>query len=366
MTPHSPESSRDEKPFDLVIRIGLLGLLIYWAFTLVRPFIVIVLWSIILAVALYPSFEWLADRLGERRRLAAILMTVTGLLVTLGPVTWLGLGLVENGRALYDGFMTGDIAFPPPPPWIKAWPLVGEPIFQTWELASSNLKAAFIRVAPELRPFGATLLGVAGSTGLSILSFLASVLLAGFLFAPAPSLVAAIRAFARRVHDDRGEQFVVLAGATIRNVSRGVIGIAVIQAVLAGIGLVGAGVPGASLITFAVLFLAIVQIGAAVVLLPLIAWSWMTMDAQTALLFTAYMVPVNVIDNVLRPIVLGRGLQTPMLVIFIGVIGGTLAHGLIGLFVGPIVLAVCWDLLSVWVGWSERPDAGGPAPPPTA
>ena len=136
-----------------------------------------------------------------------------------------------------------------------------------------------------------------------------------------------------------------LAGATIRNVSQGVIGVSLLQALLAGLGLVVAGVPGASLIAFGVLVAGIIQIGPSVILVPVIIWSWMTMETWPALIFTAYIVPVNLIDNVLRPIIFTRGLKTPMLVIIVGVIGGTLSNGIIGLFVGPIVLAVAWDLL---------------------
>jgi predicted PurR-regulated permease PerM len=140
-----------------------------------------------------------------------------------------------------------------------------------------------------------------------------------------------------------------LAGATIRNVSQGVIGVSLLQALLAGIGLIAVGVPGASLIAFLVLILGIVQIGPTVILLPVIIWSWITMETSTALIFTAYMVPVNFVDNILKPIIITRGLKTPMWVIIVGVIGGTLSNGIIGLFVGPIVLAVTWDLLVTFV-----------------
>ena len=131
--------------------------------------------------------------------------------------------------------------------------------------------------------------------------------------------------------------------------SQGVIGVSLLQALLAGIGLKAAGVPGASLITFLVLIFGIIQIGPSVILIPVIIWSWITMETTTALIFTAYMVPVNLVDNILRPILMSRGLRTPMLVIFIGAVGGTLSNGIIGLFVGPIVLAVAWDLLVTWV-----------------
>jgi predicted PurR-regulated permease PerM len=189
-----------------------------------------------------------------------------------------------------------------------------------------------------------------------MIKFFAAIIVAGFLFAPAPKLVEAINRFSRRLAPERGEEFVALAGATIRAVSRGVIGISMLQALLAGLGLMVAGVPGVSLITSAVLILGIIQIGPSVVLFPLVIWSWFAMDTVAALLFTIYIVPVNLLDNILKPMVMGRGLQTPMLVILVGVIGGTLAYGITGLFLGPIILAVIWELLATWV--SEQEPAG--------
>ena len=164
---------------------------------------------------------------------------------------------------------------------------------------------------------------------------------------PGPSLIHSIKNVLSHVTAARGQEFVDLAGTTIRNVSRGIIGIAVLQALLAGIGLLFAGVPAAGLFSFLVLVLGIIQIGPSIVLLPLIVWSWFAMDTTTAVLFTLYMVPVNLVDNLLRPLV-AKGLSTPMPVILVAVLGGTLVHGMIGLFVGPIVLSIAWQLLVVW------------------
>jgi len=140
-----------------------------------------------------------------------------------------------------------------------------------------------------------------------------------------------------------------LAGATIRNVSRGVIGIALIQSLLGGVGFLAAGIPGAGILAFASLFLGIVQIGPALVFLPVIIWSWTAMETEHALLFTAYMLPVGLLDNLLKPMLMARGLATPMPVIIIGVIGGTMAYGIIGLFAGPIVLSVAWQIMVAWM-----------------
>lgn len=334
---------------EIAIRLALLGFLLYWSLTIIRPFIEIMAWSVVLAVALYPAFSLVAKWLGGRRRLAAALITILLLLIVIGPATWLALDLVEVLGTIYERFESGAVSIPPPIESVRTWPLIGEQLFQFWQLASTNLRAALVNVAPHLKPLGSSLLGAAGSAGAGILQFFASVIIAGFLLSPGPSLVEALAAFSRRLFSKRGDEFVHLAGATIRNVSQGVIGVSLLQALLAGIGLKAAGVPGASLITFLVLVLGIIQIGPSVILIPVIIWSWITMETTTALLFTLYMVPVNLVDNILRPILMSRGLRTPMLVIFVGAIGGTLSNGIIGLFVGPIVLAVAWDLLVTWV-----------------
>jgi len=325
---------------ELAIRLALLGLLLFFSLMIIRPFIETVAWSVVLAVALYPVFSLVAKWLGGRRRLAASLITTLLLLIVIGPATWLGLDLVEVLLRIYERLESGAISIPPPIATVKKWPLIGEQLFQFWELASTNFKEALAKVTPHLKPLGSGLLGVAGSVGSGILYFLASVIIAGFLLPPGPSLVEAVAAFLRRLVSGRGDEFVQLAGATIRNVSQGVIGVSLLQALLAGIGLMAASVPGASLITFLVLILGIVQIGPSVILIPVIIWSWITMEITTALIFTAYMVPVSLLDNILRPILMTRGLTTPMLVIIIGAIGGTLSNGIIGLFVGPVVLAV--------------------------
>ena len=338
---------------ELAIRIGALGLVLYWTLILLLPFLTIGIWSAVLTVALYPAFEWMARRLGGRRRLAAVLITVLSLLVVIGPATWLALDLVESLRMISDRIDLSTLALPVPPASVKDWPLIGEPIYQFWDLASTNLKEALAKVVPQLKPLGTVLLGIAADAGTGILKFFVAIIVAGFLFAPAPSIIGAVKKFLRRLVPERGEEFANLAGATIRAVSRGVIGISVLQALLAGIGLMMAGVPAASVITSAVLIFGIIQIGPAIVLVPVVIWSWFAMEPVTALLFTAYMVPVNLLDNILKPIVMGRGLKTPTLVILIGLLGGTLAYGITGLFLGPIVLAVIWELLVAWIREGE-------------
>jgi predicted PurR-regulated permease PerM len=340
-------SASNEELVVFIIRIVCLGLLGYWSLILIRPFLTIIIWSIIVTVALYPIFEWLSTKLYCHRALAAVAITVFTFFVMLGPVTWLALSLAETVRMLLTRFGDGSLAIPPPSEAIQAWPLIGEKIYEKWQLASSNLQALVIEAAPYLKPLGTSLLNAAGSVGINLLKFTIALVISGFLFIPGPSLIHSMKNVLGRVAAGRGEEFVDLAGATIRNISRGIIGIAILQALLAGIGLLFAGVPAAGLFSFFVLLLGIVQIGPSVILVPLIIWSWFAMDTTVAILFTLYMVPVNLLDNILRPLV-AKGLGTPMPVILIGVLGGTLVHGMIGLFVGPIVLSVAWQLLVVW------------------
>jgi predicted PurR-regulated permease PerM len=221
-------------------------------------------------------------------------------------------------------------------------------MYEIWRLASTNLRELLIHAGPQLKPLGSSLLNAAGNLGINLLKFIVAAGISGFLLIPGPLLGRSIKNVVCHIAGRRGDEFVDLAGATIRNVSRGIIGIAILQALLAGIGLLFAGVPAAGLFSFLVLLLGIIQIGPSIVLIPLIIWSWFTIDTKMAVLFTLYMVPVNLLDNVLRPLVMAKGLGVPMPVILIGVVGGMLVHGVIGLFVGPIVLSIAWQLLVVW------------------
>jgi predicted PurR-regulated permease PerM len=339
----------DAAIINVAIRIGVLAVLCYWSLAIIRPLLATIIWAVVLAVALYPAFDWLAAVLGGRRRLAALVLTVACLLIVLGPVAWCLLKIIESLQAFNLRLQVGDLAFPSPIVRVKSWPLIGDKLYELWALAATNFREAFAKVAPQLRPLGTGLLSAAGSASAGILTFLASVVIAGFFFVPGPSLVNGAKAITRRLITARGDDFVELAGSTVRKVSRGVIGIAILQAALAGVGMVVADIPGASLLTFVALVFGIIQIGPSIILIPVIIWCWLTLETVQAMTFTAYMLPVGLLDNVLRPLVMGRGLMTPMPVIFVGLIGGVLVHGVIGVFIGPIVLAVAWGLLVSWV-----------------
>lgn len=338
-----------EDLIQLAIRLGLLAFLIYWTFVLIRPFVPILAWSIVLAVALYPVFHLLSRLLGGRPRLAAVMLTVINLMIVIGPATWLGLSAVEGVKEVAARLSAGNLMVPSPPEGVKDWPLIGPQLYELWNQASNNIRMVLREVAPHLKPLAGIMLGFAGDAGVGTLKFLLSMILAGFLFPCGPQLVEAVRAFLYRIVPEQSEHFLELAGTTIRAVSQGVIGVAIIQSLLAGLVFKLAGVPGAGLLAFVVMVLAIVQIGAAIVLLPVVIWIWTVKDFNTALLLTVFLCIVGVLDNVLKPLVMGRGLTTPTIVILVGVIGGALAHGIVGLFIGPIILSVAWELTVAWI-----------------
>jgi predicted PurR-regulated permease PerM len=339
----------------LMIRLGLLALLIIWTFMIVRPFVPILTWSVVLAVAFHPVFSWLTKVIGGRPRVAAAMLTVISLGVVIGPATWLGFSAVEGVKELASQLGTGDLVLPAAPEQIKTWPLIGTQLYDFWNQAASNIRAVLREAAPYLKPLAGTLLSLVGGAGVGTLQFVLSVIVAGFMFPYGPQLVAAARGFLFRILPEQSEHFLELAGATIRAVSQGVIGVAIIQSLLAGVGFKLAGIQSAGLLALVVLLLSIVQIGAALVVLPVIIWIWMDKDVTTALLLTVFLVIVALLDNILKPIVMGRGLTTPAVVILIGVIGGTLLHGILGLFIGPIILSVAWELAVAWVR-SGNPD----------
>jgi predicted PurR-regulated permease PerM len=344
----SRQSPPGEDTIRLAIRLALLGLLVYWALILLRPFLPVLAWAAVLAVALNPVYGWLTVYLGNRPRIAAFVTSIVVLAVFVAPATWLGLGLVDGLRSISDQLTSGDIALPSPPASVRDWPLIGAAVYDLWTTASDNLAVAVRELAPHLKPLAGPILAIAGSAGSGTLKFLLSVVLAGFLLPSGPRLVAGVRTILTRIVPQRSADFLALAGATIRTVTQGVIGVAVVQALLAGAGMKIAGVPHSGVLAFAVLVLGIVQIGSGPILLPVAIWIWTAKSVGVATLITIYLILVGLSDNVLKPLLMGRGLSTPVLVIFIGVLGGTLAHGIVGLFVGPIVLAVAWELLMVW------------------
>ncbi len=351
---------------DVTIKIGLLLALLLAVQAVVRPFLSVVIWSVILAVALHPPYERIRARLGGRRWLSAAMVTVLGLAVVVGPAAMLSASVVASLEALALHLKSGQTALPPAPAMIAGLPVVGPQLHSVWMNAASNTSGFVDKYAHTMLLPGEWMLKAIAALAGSMLVVAAGMILAGLLLPEAPRMLSAMREVALHLAGAQGARFVRVAGDTIRNVARGVIGVAVLQALIVGLGLLLFGVPHAGLLALAVLVLAIVQIGPWPAVAALIAWFWFARGSSgTAIAFSVYMIAAASTEHVLKPFVLGRGLETPMPVILIGLLGGTLAFGLPGLFLGPVLLALAYELLLSW-GQSIHDQQREPEPVPEA
>lgn len=341
---------------EATIHVGLVVLLVYWCFHIFQPFFQTIVWGIIIAVSIHPVCHRLKPSLGGRGKLAATLITVMALALLIVPALLLSGTLFEAAHALSAGIRDGSLHVPPPPEKVNAWPIIGEHLYKTWSLASTNLEAALSKMAPHLKGLGSWLLGSVAGTGASILKFLISIIIAGVLLAQAEKGHHAAQVLAARLAGQRGGELVDLATATVRSVTQGILGVALIQSILSGLGCLAAGVPGAGLWALLVLLLAVVQLPSLLVLGPIIIYVFSTANTVTAVLFMIWSLLVGLSDNFLKPILLGRGVEVPMVVIFIGAIGGFITSGIIGLFVGATILTLGYKLFLAWLQ-----EEGGPS-----
>ena len=340
------------------IRIAVLGLLFVWCFQILLPFVVPIVWGIIIAVSLYPSQRKLENLLGGRRGLAAALLTLLMFFVLLVPAALLTETMVSGVEALAAGLRDGTITIPPPSPEVEQWPIIGGPLYGLWNLASTNLESAIVQIGPQLKTAGGWFVSALGEAGVAILTFLVSIVIAGVLLAHAESGSRAAHSLAIRLAGEQGEEFVGIAEKTVRSVAMGILGVAVIQSLLAGIGLLVAGIPGAGLWAFVCLLLAVMQIGPLPVMLLAAIYMFTTAETAPAVLFAVWAVVVVVSDNLLKPLLLGRGVQVPMLVILLGALGGFITAGIVGLFVGAVILTLGYKLFLAWLE-GERPEELG-------
>ncbi|QYZ69855.1 AI-2E family transporter [Neotabrizicola shimadae] len=360
--PPDPENLKldrvEARAAELLLRLVALGLILYSGYALLRPFFPLFLWAVILATALKPLHDGLAARLGGRVKVSATLITLGLLLIAFGPVAALADSLIGTVKAVASHVETHGLRVPALPAFITDLPLVGEQIARFWTSATSNLQATVQKYAPILMPSAGELIGMLGSVAKGVLGVVFAVILTGILLAASTGLSEIGRKLADRLAGrPNGTHVILIATRTIRGVSRGVVGVAVLQALLAGVVLQFFDVAGAGLMAFVGLILCIVQIGLLPIVGPVLIWAWATMPATQALMLTLLLVPITLIDNVLKPVLMSRGLETPASLMLVGVVGGTLSAGVVGVFVGPIVLAVLHDLAREWIDGPDR-DAG--------
>ena len=338
---------------EVFIRMNLLAIMGLSCFLLLRPFLSLIIAGIITAVAIYPGYQMLTKVLRGRGNLAAVLCTVLLLVVILLPSVLLAGTLADGIRNIAGQLQAGQIHIPPPPPSLDRLPIVGLKLKEFWNLCSTNLSEAVSRLAPQIRERIPALLSASVAIGGVLLKFLIAILLAGFLLATSQRSVRFADKVFSRIFDDQGPEFEQLVANTIRSVTNGILGVAVIQSLFASLGFWIIGLPGAGL--WAVMFLgaSVLQVGL-LVLLPAVLYAFATYSTSHAVMFLIWCLIVGLMDNILKPILLGRGSKVPMAVIFLGVLGGFMTMRIIGLFVGAIVLSVGYKLFIAWL------DAGIP------
>jgi len=336
---------------DVMISLGLVAILAIMCIRVLEPFIGLVLWALILAVALYPLHQRLAKRLRDRQGRAATLIVLVGLLLIGGPSVMLGSSFAGQIHAAHTAFKNNEITIKQPDPSVAEWPIVGKKIYNIWGSAAQDLPALLKKMQPQLVNFSKLLLSLAASTAGGILSFLGSLIIAGIMMAYGQSgSLAMQRIISRLAGPEKGPRLHALSTATIRSVATGVIGVAFIQALLLGVGFIWAGVPGAGVLAFIVLLFGIAQLPALVISLPVIAYIWWSGDSTMMnVFFTIYLLVAGMADNVLKPLLLGRGVEAPMPIILLGALGGMVTGGIIGLFVGAVLLAVGYQIFMEWV-----------------
>jgi predicted PurR-regulated permease PerM len=326
------------------VQFGAIVLLLWWCLNIIAPFLNLVVWGIIISVAAYPGHIALTARLGGRARLSSVIMTLAGIAIVVIPAWILAESTIGGLQELAADFEDGTVSVPPPAESVAEWPVIGERLYAAWNLAASNLEAAVNKFQPQIKALGEALLGRAAAGIGGVLQMILSMIIAGALLGQAASGYRVTTLFFTRLMGEaRGPAMTDLSISIIRSVVKGVLGIALIQTVLSVIGLLVMGVPGAGLIGFAVLVVAIVQLPPILILGPVAAWVY------PATIFLVYSLVVSSADAFLKPLLLGRGVEVPMLVILLGAIGGAISMGILGLFLGAVILALGYELLRAWI-----------------
>lgn len=337
---------------DFCIRLGLIVIVVVACTRVFAPFIPIMLWGIILAVSIYPVFLSVAARTGWSEGRVATLIVVLGILLLGVPAVLLGSSFATHIFDVVGDFDVATVTISAPEASVKEWPVIGERVFAAWSSAHSDLPAFIEGLQPQLGNFSKTALRAAASTAGTLFFFFGALIIAGIMMAYGASGTAAMqRIFSRMLGPKRGPEFHVITTLTVRSVATGVVGVAVIQALLLGVGFMVAGIPAAGLLALVVLVIGILQLPALLVSIPAIAFVWGMGDGGTVAntVLTVYFVVAGFADNVLKPMLLGRGVDVPMPVVLLGAIGGMMGTGIVGLFVGAVTLSVGYELFMGWV-----------------
>ena len=347
----------NRRVIDLAIKIGAMAVIFLWCFAIVSPFILITIWAAILAVALFPLHAKLSSLLKGNKKMASTIIALVGISLIAGPSINLSSSAIDAAQHVYTGIEGGTLKIPVANESVKEWPLVGEWLYKLWQDASQDIQKVAGQYPEQIKSLSSTLLSAVAGIGGSILQFIVSLIIAVVFMAKSAPLHQGVSKLMRRLMNENGDRTINTTIATIRSVATGVLGVAVIQSILAGVGLMIADIPGAGIWAIVVLILAIAQLPPILVLGPIAAYYFSVADTTPAIAFLIFSIIVSASDAFLKPIFLGRGMSIPMLVILLGAIGGMLLSGIIGLFVGAVVLAIGYELMMDWLGQTPDPQA---------
>jgi predicted PurR-regulated permease PerM len=355
------EMRLSSKLLDVFIRAGLVFALAVLCYRIFSPFISLMAWALILAVTLYPAHQKLAHKTGGKQGRTATLLVLGGIVLVVVPTALLMASLGDSVHDFVGSVRDNTLKIPGPPPSVAEWPVVGKRVHGLWSQAHADVPAVVQSLQPKLGELARNALEMVASIGGAVLLFLFSFIIAGIIMAFGQSGARSTRSiFDRIVGTGRGEEFAKLSTATIRAVALGVLGVAFIQAIVVGLVLMIAGVPFAGVLAMIVLVLGIAQVPALLVTLPVIVYIWSSGDYDTAaaVIYSVLLFLAGMLDNVLKPLLLGRGVDAPMPVILLGALGGLASAGILGMFVGATLLALGYQLFMWWV--ASNPDAAPP------
>ncbi len=342
------EKNQNVNIYDTSIRLLFLALIVAWCIMLVLPFVSIILWGAILAMAFSPLHNTITKWLGGRAKLSSTVIAIVSVAIILIP-GWLFIGsVIEGVKGLKESFNAGTLTIPLPSEKVKEWPLIGEKLFALWTSASQDMESFFISHKEQVAEFGGKFLKGFMSVIGTAFQFVISIIIAAVLLV-VKGANEGVRKFFRKLAGDKGEEYADIAYKTVGNVVKGILGVAFIQAFLIGLGFLFAGVPMAGLWTLLVFMFAVLQLPPAIIVIPIIVWLFSAIDTTPAIIWTIYLLIAGLSDNILKPILLGQGAPVPMLVIFLGVIGGFILSGFIGLFTGAIVISLGYKLFVAWI-----------------
>jgi predicted PurR-regulated permease PerM len=342
---------------DVLIRAGLILAMAMLCYQVLSPFLTLMVWALILAVTLYPLHQTLASKIGGKQGLAATLVVVVGIVLIVVPTAMLLSSLGDSVQHLIHAVQHNTLKIPAPRPGVATWPAVGKQIHDVWSKAHADLPALVQSMQPKIGELAKTALGFVASIGGDVLQFMASFIIAGILMAFGQASNRGSQAiFVRIIGPARGNELASLSTATIRAVAQGVIGVALIQAIIVGLALLVAGIPWAGVLAVIVLVLGIAQVPALLVTLPAIVYIWSSgaYSMASAIVYTVVLVLAGMADNVLKPLMLGRGVDAPMPVILLGALGGMATAGILGMFVGATLLTLGYQIFMGWVAANPR------------